>query len=174
MSLQTRLQDLATRVATECKSIRTLVNGNAADLSALTTTAKSNLVAALNELKTELDALALAGGATINDASSSSTTQTWSIDKILTEIGVAVAAVVNSAPSALNTLDELAAALGDDSNFAATVTAALGNRVRTDTAAQGLDSTQRANARTNIDAASATDVGNTDTNFVSGFEAGLT
>jgi hypothetical protein len=32
-------------------------------------------------------------------------------------------------PAALDTLDELAAALGDDANFAATVTTALGNRV---------------------------------------------
>ena len=31
-----------------------------------------------------------------------------------------VAGIVNSAPSALNTLDELAGALGDDANFATT------------------------------------------------------
>lgn len=37
----------------------------------------------------------------------------------------AVAALINSAPGALDTLDELAAALGDDANFAATVTTAL-------------------------------------------------
>lgn len=41
----------------------------------------------------------------------------------------AVAEVVNSAPDLLNTLDELAAALGDDPNFATTVTNALGNKV---------------------------------------------
>lgn len=34
-------------------------------------------------------------------------------------------ALLNSAPGALDTLDELAAALGDDANFAATITAAL-------------------------------------------------
>ena len=39
-----------------------------------------------------------------------------------TEVDAKVAAVVNSAPERLNTLDELAAALGDDENFAATVT----------------------------------------------------
>lgn len=37
-------------------------------------------------------------------------------------VDTAVASLVNSAPEALNTLDELAAALGDDSNFATTVT----------------------------------------------------
>ena len=39
-----------------------------------------------------------------------------------------VNAVIASAPAALNTLDELAAALGDDANFATTVTTALGNK----------------------------------------------
>jgi hypothetical protein len=174
MSMQTRLQDLATRVATECKSIRTLVNGNAANLAALNTTAKGNLVAALNELKGEIDALALAAGATINDASSSSTTQTWSINKISSELAAAVAALVASAPSALNTLDELANALGDDANFATTIATALGNRVRTDTAAQGLNGTQQTNARTNIAAVGTAEIGDPDTNFVTGFDAGLT
>jgi hypothetical protein len=37
-----------------------------------------------------------------------------------------VNAVIASAPEALNTLDELAAALGDDANFASTVTTSLG------------------------------------------------
>ena len=41
------------------------------------------------------------------------------------DVSVAVAAVVNSSPATLDTLRELAAALGDDANFAATVTSAL-------------------------------------------------
>lgn len=45
-------------------------------------------------------------------------------------IDAAVAAVVNAAPTTLDTLDELAAALGDDANFAATVTTALGLRTK--------------------------------------------
>jgi hypothetical protein len=40
----------------------------------------------------------------------------------------AVAAVIDSAPAALDTLNELAAALGDDENYAATVTTALGTK----------------------------------------------
>lgn len=50
-TLQVRLENLATRIATECKALRTLINGNVADLTALTTTAKTNLVAALNEVR---------------------------------------------------------------------------------------------------------------------------
>ena len=40
-----------------------------------------------------------------------------------------VSALLSGAPAALNTLDELAAALGDDANFAATVTTSLGLKV---------------------------------------------
>lgn len=49
-SLTTRLTDLTTRIATEFKSLRTLVNGNASTNGALKTTAKGNLVAAINEV----------------------------------------------------------------------------------------------------------------------------
>lgn len=67
------------------------------------------------------------------------------------EIGVAVATIVDSAPATLNTLDELAASLGDDPNFATTIATALGNRVRVDTDAQGLTGPEKTNAKTNID-----------------------
>ena len=42
----------------------------------------------------------------------------------------AVAAVIDTAPGALDTLNELAAALGDDPNFAATVNAAIAARTK--------------------------------------------
>ncbi len=57
----------------------------------------------------------------LNARPSSSTVTT----EITTAVNAAVAALVNSAPAALNTLDELAAALGDDANYAATVTTQL-------------------------------------------------
>ena len=171
-TLQVRLQDLATRVATEVKALRTLINGNAANLAGLTFGAKTTLVAALNELKAELDSVASAGGATINDASSASTTQTWSVTKISDTIASAVAAVTNGAPTALDTLDELAAALGDDANFAATVTTALGNRLRFD-AAQTLTAPQKVQGNANLGSAALADTGNLDTNFVTVFETGL-
>ena len=41
----------------------------------------------------------------------------------------AVAAIVDSAPATLDTLNELAAALGDDANFASTVATSLGNKL---------------------------------------------
>lgn len=44
-------------------------------------------------------------------------------------VAQAIAALVNSAPGALDTLQELAAALGNDANFAATVTNALAGKL---------------------------------------------
>lgn len=44
----------------------------------------------------------------------------------------AVAAAIDSAPSTLNTLNELAAAINDDASFASTVTTALGTKAPTD------------------------------------------
>lgn len=169
MSLITRVQDLATRIATECKALRTMINGNAVDLSSLTTTAKGNLVVALNELKAAIDAQS--GGAAINDAANAGTT-TWSSAKISGEITAALNALTTGAPGALDTLDELAAALGDDANFAASMTTALGNRVRVD-AAQALTAPQQAQARSNIGAQEAALIGDPETNYVTTFNTGL-
>lgn len=51
MSLSSFVSSLASSAAAECKSLRSLLNGNVANLSALTTTEKSNLVLALNEVR---------------------------------------------------------------------------------------------------------------------------
>lgn len=176
MSVEANIANLATEISTAIKGTKTLLNGNTADLSALTTSAKTNLVAALNELKSGLTALEsqVANSSSINDAAlPTSTTETYSVSKIIDTVNTAIQDVTNGAPSALDTLDELAAALGDDANFASTVTTALSNRVRTDTATQGLTSQQQANARANIGAVSSADIGDTDTDFAAIFRAGL-
>jgi hypothetical protein len=80
-----------------------------------------------------------------NSASHAATQQS-----IKAYVDAEVAGIVNSAPAALDTLDELAAALGDDANFATTTSTSLGNRLRVDTASQGLTGTQQANAITNL------------------------
>lgn len=171
MSLVQEVTDLALRVATEIKANKTLLNGNVADLSGLTTTAKTNLVAALNELKAEIDVLQAANPATINDAATN-TTQTYSSQKIEDLVSAAITALTTGAPAALNTLDELAAALGDDANFAATITNSLANRVRVD-APQGLTGPQQAQARSNISVYSQAEIGDPTTDYVAVFEAGL-
>jgi hypothetical protein len=44
-------------------------------------------------------------------------------------VDTSVAAVIDSAPAALDTLNELAAALGDDANFASTITASIATKL---------------------------------------------
>ena len=174
-TLQVRLQDLATRVATECKTLRTAINGNVADLAALTTTAKANLVAALNEVRAMVVAIDLTD--LIDDTAGAGGDITWSVDKIAAELAATGAAVkaeiLGGASAAYDTLLELQAYLEGDGASIATINTALANRVRTDTAAQGLTAPQQANARTNIGAQAAAEIGNPDTNFVTTFEAGL-
>ena len=162
-NLTARISDLAIRLATECKSIRTLLNGNAADLSSLTTTQKTSLVAAINELKTAIDNSG--SSITISD-STSSTTEVWSSSKVSSAIAQAKSDLVNGAGVALDTLSELATALGNDASFASTVTTALGYRLRFD-AAQTLTTGQKTQACANIG------IGEPDTDFVTTFNSGL-
>lgn len=86
---------------------------------------------------------------------------------------VMIAAIGAGAPATLDTIDEIAAALGDDPNAITTITTALSNRVRVDINNQGLTGTQQTNARTNIAAAGSVEVGDTTRNFVTDFESGL-
>ena len=85
-----------------------------------------------------------------DNMSSNSASHAATQQSIKAYVDAEVAGVVNSAPAALNTLDELAAALGDDANFATTTSTSLGNRLRVDTSSQGLTGTQQANAITNL------------------------
>lgn len=79
------------------------------------------------------------------------TTKIATTEFVQAVVAAAKASILNGSPAALDTLAELAAAIGDDANFAATMTAALGNRVRYD-AAQTLDAGQKTQARNNIGA----------------------
>ncbi|MDH1673927.1 hypothetical protein [Comamonas aquatica] len=167
MSLETKIVALAQAMGTDVKALR-LAQG---DLTALTTTTKTSLVAAINEL---VLLVADSGGAGIDDGATSGGAVTWSVDKITSSITAARNALkdelVGGAGAALDTLAELAAALGDDPNFATTIATELGNRVRYD-AAQVLTLEQQAQARTNIGAASAAAVGDTDRDFVADYTA---
>ncbi len=50
------------------------------------------------------------------------------LDANFTDLNTKITDLVDSAPGALNTLNELAAALADDANYAATITTALGTK----------------------------------------------
>ena len=85
-----------------------------------------------------------------DNMASNSATHLATQQSIKVYVDTELANLVDSSPAALNTLNELAAALGDDANFSTTMTTALGNRLRVDTASQGLSATQQANAIDNL------------------------
>jgi hypothetical protein len=148
MSLQARLSDLITAIGTDYKQIRTWITGSTTGtLTSLTTTDKSSLVAAINEVQSEVGG----GGWTPVDASETVkgilelatlaevATGTDSL-RAVTAAGVrqertALKDEILGAgvPAALDTLDELAAALADDANFAASVTTSLAGKQPLDT-----------------------------------------
>lgn len=136
-------------------------------MASLATTAKTSTVAAINELAGNI----AGAGASINDAATS-TTSVWSSQKTSDSITTAVNGVLNGAPAALDTLKELADAIGDDASYAATTTTALGNRLRFD-AAQTLTSGQKTQGQSNLDVYAKADIGDPTTDFVAVLTAAL-
>lgn len=172
VALRENLSNLANAMGDECKALRTLINNNRGDLSALTTADKTNLVSAINELKSGLGA----GVAALLDDGAPKTTKTWSSAKITSELTTAIngglAQVIAGAPSGLNTLQKIAISLGNQTNLFGYIQNGLNARVRVDTPNQNLTATQRANARANIGAVSSSDIG-PDTDFAAIFQTGL-
>ena len=157
MTIESGVIALAQAVGADVKALNLKI-GN---LSLLTTTAKSNLVAAINAAV----ASGGSGGVAIDDdAGLGDKDVTWSADKTVTAIQAAVDALVDGAPAALDTLNKLAAALGNDENLAQTMIAQINNRVRYDEL-QVLTAPQQLNACTNIG------VGDPTRDFAADYEA---
>lgn len=174
MTQEQRIIALAQAVGADMKAIRLSIG----DLTALSTTAKSNLVLALNELYATVQAMAGNGGASIDDnAGDGATTVTWSADKIHDTIELAKTTVKNDltagASAALDTLSELAAALGDDPNFAQTIASGLAMRVRVD-AAQTFSAAEKTQGRQNIGAFGAAEIGDPDADLAAAYNAAKT
>jgi hypothetical protein len=141
LSLQNRLSDLVTAIGTDYKQLRTWITGSSSgNLTGLTTTAKADIVAAINEVNAKptsgspADASETVKGI-VELASLAEVAAGSDSVRAVTPAGVrqerdAVRADILGAgvPEALDTLDELAAALGDDANFAASVTTSLAGK----------------------------------------------
>ncbi len=162
MSLQTQLNSFVLRVAEEFNTVK----GRTGTLTALTTTDKSSLVAAINELKA-----AIVTAVMIDDLQVSTTT-TYSSNKVVTLLDALKADILGGADPAFDTLLELQQALQNDQSGIAALTSAIDKRVRFD-AAQTLTVLEQQQARTNIGAVAATDIGDVATDFVAIFEAAL-
>ena len=162
MSLQNQLNSFVLRVAEEFNTVK----GRTGTLTALTTTDKSSLVAAINELKA-----AIVTAVMIDDLQVSTTT-TYSSNKVVTLLDALKADILGGADPAYDTLLELQQALQNDQSGIAALTSAIDKRVRFD-AAQTLTVLEQQQARTNIGAVAATDIGDVATDFVAIFEAAL-
>lgn len=115
--------------------------GDAADIAATTHAATSKTT------PVDADELPLVDSAASNGLKK----LTWANLKV-----VVAAYLSDSAPTTLDTLNELANALGDDPNFATTTATALGNRLRFD-AAQSLTTGQKTQAQANLGLADMAD-----------------
>ena len=161
MSLATRIESLVIRVAQEFNDVR----AKAGNLANLSTTDKSSLVAAINELQAAV-------ASNVIDDGQVATTSTYSSSKIVTLLDALKAEILGGADAAYDTLLEIQQLLQSNTNGLDALLAAVNNRVRFD-AAQALSAPEQAQARSNIGAVASVDVGNTDTDFVAVFEGAL-
>ena len=136
---QERITLLAQAIAADIKTLST----NQGLLDSLSTTSKASLVEAINELYLSISS------ATGIDDNREDANSTWSSYKIRESINTAISELVNGSDSALDTLRELADALGNDANFAATLAEQMGKRVRVDES-QMFSTTEQLTACTNI------------------------
>jgi hypothetical protein len=146
MSLETKLIALATAIGSDVKSLTT----KQGDLTSLSTSAKGNLVAAINEI---FGLIGQAGAVIDDTAGDGDTTVTWSANKSFDMIEAAKIEVQNSilggASAAYDTLKELQDLIVNDQGLLTALTTAVANRVRFDEA-QTLTLAQRLQASTNI------------------------
>lgn len=156
MTREQRIIALAQEIGADIKALRA-ADG---DLTSLSTTAKGNLVAAINELHSTLS------GVIDDSKGDGDTTFTWSADKIYDTIEAAKQAVkdelIGGAGAALDTFKELQDALNADATFAQTMATSLSKKVSFDVA-QTLTAAEKAQACANIG------VGDPDHNFVTDY-----
>ena len=162
MSLATRIESLVIRVAQEFNDVR----AKAGNLANLTTTDKSNLVAAINELKAAVSA------STVIDDAQVALTSTYSSSKIVSLLDALKSEILGGADAAYDTLLEIQQLLQSGTSGLEALLAAINQRVRFD-AAQSLTVAEQSQARSNIGAVASSDLGNPDTDFVAVFEGAL-
>ena len=100
-----------------------------------------------------------------DNMASNSATKVPSQQSVKAYVDAEVAGIVDTAPAALNTLNELAAALGDDANFSTTVTASIAAKLDSAEAIALIDSAYVA-ARSSAGTDSATVIALIDSDYI--------
>lgn len=164
--------DLAfVEVGTQIKAARALIG----ILANLETTNKTNVIAAINELKNSI----AGAGAVINDSSASSSS-VYSSSKTDTQIANAAAnlktEILGGAGPTVDTLKEIADLLAasdlNDDNAIAALTTAVGNRIRFD-AAQSLTAPEKVQANANLGSVSLAQFGDPAHSYKNVFDAAV-
>ena len=105
--------------------------GSASQVPVLTVNAKGQITAASTTSVAGVSAFSYTTGTkTLNISTADGGSFNAALTNLATEtyVNTAVSNLVDTAPSTLNTLNELAAALGNDPNYATTITSALGTK----------------------------------------------
>lgn len=157
MSLDTRLVALAQAVGADIGALIT----SRGVMANLTTTEKSSLVGAINEIKAAVAAVDLTD--LVADGSVGTTT-VWSSQKVQDSLTALKSEILAGAPEAFDTLKEISDYLASNTTAVDGVMTAIGNRVRYD-AAQTLTAEQKLQACQNIG------VGNPETDLVAAYAA---
>lgn len=170
-SMEAELDLAFVEVGTQIKLTRNIIGL----LANLTTTDKSSVVAAINELRGSISG----AGAVINDTSASNSS-VYSSSKTATEIVNASAALktelLGGAGPTIDTLKEIADLLVasdvNDDNALAALTTAVGNRIRFD-AAQTLTAPEKVQANANLGSVSLVQLGDPAHSYKTVFTAAL-
>jgi hypothetical protein len=143
MALQDRLLELITVLGTDHKAIRTMISGSATGGVGGLDTVSTNIVDAINEALDAAGAGAPDASETVKGivematlaevATGTDTTRAVTPAGVRQERTAIMAAILDTPPGTLDTLNELAAALADDPNFATTMTTALAGKQPLDT-----------------------------------------
>ena len=159
MNLVSLITSLATVMGTDIKDLAAeiaSVEAKQGDLTTLNTTSKDTLVNALNELHTSVGSL----NSTVVDAAT-----------IQGMIDTGIGSLVDGAPDALNTLNEIAQALAEDDTAIDGILVSLAKRVRVD-APQAFTAAEKTQGRDNIGAQDAEEIGDVaGADFVAAFNA---
>ena len=161
MTLSQELADFVEEAGTVDKLLLTLITGGSTieSLAALKTVNQNSLIAALNEIVDRLTEAAQSGGASINDTTASAGS-VYSSNKVLELLTTWRDDILGGAGPAIDTLKELGDLVDENAGGVTDLLTALGTRVRFD-APQTLTEAEQAQARANIAAVSAADVGST-------------
>jgi hypothetical protein len=151
-ALAAAMGDVVTTIGTEIAAVET----KQGDLAQLSTNVKTSLVAALNELDTDIAAVSSALAAVIDD-NVQSAAKAWSSNKTKAMIDAAISDLIDGAPGTLNTLKELANELTSGTGVVSGIMAILAKVLRVDQA-QSFSPAEQEQGRSNIGAESVANV----------------